>query len=87
MVGYTIDAHEAAVVTTLVGGFALVNRVMYKGWMRTLIHRQPVLAMSMAWGLFGISLPLVVVPIRRKLGYATNHYDADHPDTVFPKYG
>ena len=79
---YEFDGHEVAVVTTVVGGMVLVNRTMHKGWVRSLIHRQPVASMSLAWAFIGITLPLVVPPIRRKLGLPTNQYDAEHPDTV-----
>jgi len=86
MAFYTFDGHEVGVVSTMVGGMVLLNRTMHKGWVRALIHRQPIVAMSCAWGLIGIGLPLVVPPIRRKMGLPTNHYDAENPDCVFPKY-
>lgn len=31
-------------------------------------------------------MPIVIVPIRRKLGMPTNQYDAGAKGTVFPKY-
>jgi len=79
---YTFDGHEVAVVSTVVGGLVLVNRTMHKGWVRALIHRQPVVSMAMAWGFIGMTLPLVVPPIRRKMGLPTNQYDAEAPGTV-----
>lgn len=84
--GYTFDAHEVSVMSTVGGCFILINRTMHKGWIRALIHRHPIVAISVAWGCVGVTMPIWVVPIRRQLGYPTNHYDAAHPDCVFPKY-
>lgn len=81
-----VDGHELGIVSMVVGGMVLVNRTMHKGWVTGLIHRQPVVALSLAWGLIGIAMPLVVVPIRRSLGFATNQYDPEHPGVIYPKY-
>jgi hypothetical protein len=81
-----IDGHELAVVSTLVGCGTLMNRTLPKGWIRSFIHRQPVPALATFWAMIGITLPLVVPPIRRALNLPTHHYDAEHPKTVFPKY-
>lgn len=35
------------------------------------VDREPVAAVSLALGLFGFSLPLIVPPIRQSLGYTT----------------
>jgi len=82
-----IDGHEAAVVSTMGGAILLIHRTLPKGWARSFVHRQPVAAMSVAWGLFGMALPLLVPPLRRAMKFPTNQYDAHHPDAVAPKYG
>lgn len=80
------DGHEVAFATTIVGAVALTHRTLPKGWMRGLIHRQPIAAMAMFWGMAGITLPLIIPPMRRAMKFPTNQYDADHPKVVFPKY-
>ncbi len=84
--GYTIDGHEAAIVFNLAGGMWLVHRLSPKGWARSLIHRQPVIALACFWGLAGVSIPLFVPAIRRALKLPTNQYDSEHPNVTFPKY-
>jgi hypothetical protein len=61
------DGHEVSVVTTMGGAALLVNRTLHKGWIRGMIHRQPVVAMSCFWCAVGVSLPLIVPPIRKML--------------------
>lgn len=81
-----LDGHELAVVTTTAGAIALVHRTLPRTWVRGLIHRQPVVAMSCAWALIGVTLPLVVPPLRRMMKLPTNQYEADHPNVVLPRY-
>jgi hypothetical protein len=81
-----IDGHEIGFVSTIAGCAALIHRTMPKGWARALIHRQPIVSMSIAWAVVGLSLPLVLPPIRRRIGLPTNQYDATNPKTVFPTY-
>lgn len=81
-----LDGHELAVVSTVSGGYMLFNRSLPKGWVRGFIHRQPVAAMAVFWGLVGITLPLVVPRMRRMVGWPTNQYDAAHPKCVGPNY-
>ncbi|OQS02579.1 ubiquitin family protein [Thraustotheca clavata] len=44
-------------------------------FVRYYIDREPMVVASFALGAIGLSLPLVVVPIRRSLGYPTDQYD------------
>lgn len=82
-----LDGHEVAVVSTMGGALAVLHRTMPAGWIRGFIHRQPVAAMSCAWALIGVTLPLVVPPIRRRLGMPTNQYEDGHVHTIVtPKY-
>jgi hypothetical protein len=81
-----IGGHEVAFVSTIAGCAALIHRTLPKGWSRALLHRQPIAAMSIAWGVVGLSLPIFIPPIRRMIGATTNQYDAEHPRAVFPKY-
>jgi hypothetical protein len=81
-----IDGHEIAFVSTIAGCAALIHRTLPKGWSRALVHRQPIASMAIAWAVVGLSLPLVIPPIRRSMGFPTNQYDAENPKTVFPKY-
>jgi hypothetical protein len=80
------DGHEVSVIATMGGAAVVLNRTLPKGWVRSLIHRQPVVAMSCLWMVVGVSLPLVVPPIRRMIGAPTNQYDAHHPNVKFPIY-
>jgi len=81
---FHLDGHEVGIVTTLAGFYTVTNGIFHKGWVKSMIHRQPVVAMSLFLGCVGISLPIIVVPIRRRLGFPTNQYDATFPGTVFP---
>ena len=81
-----LDGHEVAVVSTMGGALALVNRTLPKGWVRGFIHRQPVAAMSCFWAAVGLTLPLTVPRVRSALGLPTNQYNAESPNAVFPKY-
>mmetsp|Transcript_16682 Transcript_16682/g.34182 ORF Transcript_16682/g.34182 Transcript_16682/m.34182 type:complete len:87 (-) Transcript_16682:239-499(-) len=78
------DGHEVAIFGSVSGFYAITNGVYGKGWIKSMIHRQPIVAMSFFLGGLGIALPIVVVPIRRRLGLPTNQYDASHPKCVFP---
>lgn len=80
------DGHELAVLGTITGAWGVVNACLGPGWMRGFVHRQPVAAMSVALAGVGVLAPIIIVPIRRKLGYPTNQYDAFAPGTVFPKF-
>jgi hypothetical protein len=84
--GYTIDGHEAAIMFNVGGGLWLFHRVSPKGWARSLVHRQPVVALACVWALAGMAIPLVVPRIRRALKLPTNQYDAENPSAVFPEY-
>jgi hypothetical protein len=81
-----IDGHEVGFVSMIAGTGALIHRTLPKGWARSLVHRQPIAAMSLFWGLMGLSIPLVVPPVRRAIGLPTNQYDAENPKAVFPTY-
>ena len=80
-----LDGHELAILSTVTGALGVTHGIYGRGWYKSLIHRQPIIAFSLAMGVAGITMPLVVVPIRRKLGLPTNQYDHSHPGTVFPK--
>lgn len=81
-----LDGHELAIVSTVGGALMLFNRTLPVGWVRGFIHRQPVAAMAVFWGMAGMTMPLVIPRIRRMAGLATNQYDAEHPKCVGPKY-
>jgi len=80
-----IDGHELAIVSMCTGIYGVTQGIYGSGWVKSLIHRQPIVAMSFFLAGVGIALPIVVPPIRRKLGLPTNQYDASMPGTVFPK--
>jgi len=80
-----IDGHEFAMLSTLTGALGITQGIYGKGWFRSIIHRQPIIAFSLAIGAAGILMPVTIVPIRRLLGLPTNQYDATRPGTVFPK--
>lgn len=72
------DGHEVSIATTAIGGLVLLNRAFPNGWIKSTIHRQPAVAMVCFWGILGISLPLIVPPIRRAFKMNTYQYDAGH---------
>mmetsp|Transcript_23546 Transcript_23546/g.46846 ORF Transcript_23546/g.46846 Transcript_23546/m.46846 type:complete len:87 (+) Transcript_23546:66-326(+) len=80
-----IDGHEIAMISTISGAIGVTHGIYGKGWFKSLIHRQPIIAFSLAIGGLGVCLPLVIVPLRRGLGMPTNQYDHSREDTVFPK--
>mmetsp|Transcript_1498 Transcript_1498/g.2133 ORF Transcript_1498/g.2133 Transcript_1498/m.2133 type:complete len:86 (+) Transcript_1498:102-359(+) len=79
-----VDGHELAIFGTYSGVIGITRGIYGKGWFKSLVHRQPIVAFSIAIGTLGVAMPVVVVPIRRKLGMPTNQYDATFPGTVFP---
>ena len=81
-----IDGHELAIFGTATGLYGVTSGVLGKGWVKQFIHRQPVAAFSVALGCFGLLMPIVIPPIRRKLGMPNNQYGADLPGAVYPKY-
>jgi hypothetical protein len=83
---YKIDGHEAAIVFNIGGGLWLVHRLSPKGWHRSLIHRQPVVALACGWAFAGICIPLLIPGLRRALSLPTNQYNAEHPNVSFPRY-
>lgn len=80
-----IDGHELGIFATVTGLYGVTNGVLQKNWVKSFIHRQPVAAFSVALGVFGVLMPVVIPPIRKKLGMATNQYDAGRPGTIYPK--
>lgn len=81
-----IDGHELGIFATVTGIYGVTNGVLGKKWLKTFIHRQPVAAFSVALAVTGIVMPVIVVPVRRKLGLPTNQYDAHRPGTTYPKF-
>ena len=77
------DGHEVSVIATMGGAAVVLNRTMPKDWVRGLIHRQPVVAMSCLWVVIGITLPLTIPPMRRMMGLPTGQYDPHHPKAKF----
>jgi len=81
-----IDGHELGILGTMTGFYAVTTGVLGKGWVKSFIHRQPVAAFSVALATMGVMMPIVIPPIRRKMGLPTNQYDASRPGTVYPKF-
>ncbi len=79
------DGHELAMVSTIGGAVGVTHGVLGKGWFKSLIHRQPIIAFSCTLAVIGVTMPLVIVPLRRSLGLPTNQYDYHREGTVFPK--
>ena len=80
-----IDGHEIAMLSTIGGAVGVTHGIYGAGWFKSLIHRQPIIAFSVTIAAIGVCMPLVIVPLRRKLGLPTNQYDHMHPKTVWPK--
>ena len=83
--GYHIDGHEFGMLSTIGGAIGITHGIYGKGWFKSFIHRTPMIAFSVTIAGIGICMPLVVVPLRRKLGFPTNQYDHEDPNTVCPK--
>lgn len=81
-----MDGHELSVVSTIFGLGLLVDRTLPTGWVRHMIHRHPMGAMSLFWGVAGITMPLIIPKIRRSLGFPTNQYDSEHPNVKYNKW-
>ena len=80
-----IDGHELGILGTVTGLYSVTNGVLGKNWIKTFIHRQPVAAFSTGVAVASLLFPVIVVPIRRKLGYPTNQYDGGGtPGTIYP---
>ncbi|CAK4638979.1 unnamed protein product [Aphanomyces euteiches] len=55
-------------------------------FVRYYFDREPVVVLSAALGGVGVLAPLVIVPIRRNLGYPTDQYDGPIiPESFKPK--
>lgn len=80
-----IDGHELGIFGTITGLYQVANGALPKGWVKSFIHRQPIAAFSVGLTCIGLVLPVVVPPIRRKLGLPTNQYEAGRPGVVYPK--
>ena len=80
-----LDGHELSILGSYTGMVGIVHGIYGKGWMKSFIHRQPVMALSVALGTAGVFMPIMIVPLRRRMGLPTNQYDALFPGTVFPK--
>ena len=81
-----IDGHELGIIATVTGLYGVTNGVLGKGWVKQFIHRQPVAVFSVAIACFGLAMPVVITPIRRKFGLPTNQYEGNRPGTIFPNY-
>jgi len=80
-----VDGHELGIFSMCTGVFGVTSGILGKGWVKGFIHRQPVAAFSVAMALVGITLPIVIPPIRRKLGMATNQYEGGLPGVIYPQ--
>ena len=57
-------------------------------FIRYYLDREPMVVLSCAIGAVAISMPLVVVPIRRSMGLPTDQYDGPHiPDYIVKSRG
>eukprot|EP00520_Triparma_pacifica_P005052 CAMPEP_0118639664 /NCGR_PEP_ID=MMETSP0785-20121206/4341_1 /TAXON_ID=91992 /ORGANISM="Bolidomonas pacifica, Strain CCMP 1866" /LENGTH=83 /DNA_ID=CAMNT_0006531001 /DNA_START=18 /DNA_END=266 /DNA_ORIENTATION=- len=70
-----VDGHVGLVLGGAATYFATINATMPKGWVRTFIHREPMVAGGIALAGIGMLMPLTIVPIRRALGFPTDNYD------------
>ena len=79
------DGHEVAILGSVSGFYGITRGIYGKGWIKSMIQRQPVVAMSVALATVGVAMPVFIPPIRRRLGLPTNQYDASMPGVVYPK--
>mmetsp|Transcript_3940 Transcript_3940/g.4547 ORF Transcript_3940/g.4547 Transcript_3940/m.4547 type:complete len:95 (+) Transcript_3940:146-430(+) len=84
---FEFEGHEVAVLGSVSGFYAIANKALGPGWIKSLIHRQPHAALCILGLGVGLLMPLTVVPLRRALKFPTNQYDAAHKEgVVYPKY-
>ena len=79
------DGHEVAILGSVSGFYGITGGIYGPGWIKSMIQRQPVVAMSVALAVVGVAMPVFIPPIRRRLGLPTNQYDASMPGVVYPK--
>ena len=66
---------ELLLATTVASCYGTLSSVYGKGWVKGMVHHQPIVALSCVFAGIGLLMPITVVPIRRSLGFATNQYD------------
>jgi len=71
-----LQGQEILLASTLAGVYATLGSVFGKGWVKRMVHHQPVVALSLGFAGLGLLMPVTVVPLRRGLGMPTNQYDA-----------
>lgn len=54
-------------------------------FVRYYLDREPIVVLSFAIGAVALALPVVVVPVRRSLGYPTYQYDGPNVDDYVQK--
>lgn len=63
------------------------NRLtMLKKALMKFVDREPVAAVALAIGIFGFSLPLIVPPIRKSMGYTTKQVRSTCPTLLTVQY-
>ena len=63
---------------------ATIHACMPKNWLRTFIHREPVVFGGIALAGIAMTMPLAIVPIRRRLGYPTDNAEWDGKKRPIP---
>ena len=79
-----LDGHVALVLGGTATYIATIHACMPKNWLRTFIHREPVVFGGIALAGIAITMPLAIVPIRRRLGYPTDNAEWDGKKRPIP---
>ena len=64
------DGHEVAILGSVSGFYGITRGIYGKGWIKSMIQRQPVVAMSVALATVGVAMPVFIPPHPKEIGPA-----------------
>ena len=79
-----VDGHVALVFGGAATYVAGIHGVMNRGWGRQFINTHPILAVSCGLFFVAVSMPPLIVPMRRSMGMPTNQWEAHHENCSWP---
>ncbi|KAJ8606919.1 hypothetical protein CTAYLR_008627 [Chrysophaeum taylorii] len=76
----SIGGHALVALTSTLTMVQWLFTTQPKGWVMKFADREPIVFFSCLLGAVGMGMPLVVPPIRRRLGYSTSQIDGYQDD-------